>query len=116
MVLLAGFIGTVTAIWLYNNFVGWLSFLNATLPPVGAIIALDFFLHREKYAEGAEVEKNYNPGAIVGVIAGALAGNYIPVGIAALNGMVVACACFLVYDFISQRQEAGQSAKAVIER
>lgn len=115
MVLLAGFIGTVAAIWLYNNFVGWLSFLNATLPPVGAIIALDFFMHREKYAEGVKVERNYNPGAIVGVIAGALAGNYIPVGIAALNGMVVACACFVIYDFFSQKQEAAQSAKAAVE-
>ncbi|MBO6040744.1 MAG: cytosine permease, partial [Oscillospiraceae bacterium] len=40
MVLVAGVIGTVTAIWLYNNFVSWLSFLNATLPPVGALVIL----------------------------------------------------------------------------
>jgi hypothetical protein len=44
-----------------------------------------------------------------------LAGNYIPVGIAALNGMVVACACFVIYDFFSQKQEAAQSAKAAVE-
>ena len=71
MVLVSGIIGTVASIWLYNNFVGWLSFLNATLPPVGAIIALDYFMHREKYAEGSEVDRNYNPGAIIGVIGGA---------------------------------------------
>lgn len=31
-----GIIGTVCALWLYNNFVGWLTFLSAAIPPVGA--------------------------------------------------------------------------------
>lgn len=104
MVLVAGFIGTVTAIWLYNNFIGWLSFLNATLPPIGAIIAVDFFMHKEKYAEGASVERKFNLGAIAGVIAGALAGNFIPFGIAAVNAMVVASACFLLTEMTSKKQ------------
>lgn len=104
MVLVAGFIGTVTAIWLYNNFIGWLSFLNATLPPIGAIIALDFFMHREKYTEGASVERKFNLGAIAGVIAGALAGNFIPFGIAAVNAMVVASACFLLTEMTGKKQ------------
>jgi cytosine permease len=110
MVLVAGFVGTVAAIWLYNNFVGWLSFLNATLPPVGAIIALDFFLNRESYAEDAEVETNYNLGAIIGVIAGALAGNFLPFGIAAINAMVVACACYVVYGVLFQKPQISQQA------
>lgn len=104
MVLAAGFIGTVTAIWLYNNFIGWLSFLNATLPPIGAIIALDFFLNRHKYAEGAPVERKFHLGAIIGVIAGALAGNLVPFGIAAVNAMVVASACFLLAELASKKQ------------
>ena len=49
MVLVSGAVGTVAAIWLYNNFVGWLNFLNATLPPVGAIVMLDYFIHRTAY-------------------------------------------------------------------
>ena len=116
MVLVSSIIGTVASIWLYNNFVGWLSFLNATLPPVGAIIALDYFMHREKYAEGSEVDRNYNPGAIIGVIGGALAGNYIPIGIAALNGMAVACACYVAYELMSiKKQVAKKAAKTVTE-
>jgi cytosine permease len=104
MVLIAGLIGTVTAIWLYNNFIGWLSFLNATLPPIGAIIALDFYMHRENYSEKSTVEKKFNFGAIVGVAAGALAGNFIPLGIAAINAIVVACACFLFAELTLQKQ------------
>lgn len=102
MVLIAGFVGTVAAIWLYNNFIGWLSFLNATLPPVGAIIALDYFIHRKNYTEGSSVERNFNFGAIIGVVAGALAGNFVSFGIAAINAMIVACACFLIAELINK--------------
>lgn len=106
MVLVAGAVGTVAAIWLYNNFIGWLNFLNATLPPVGAIITLDFFLHREKYREGFEIQEKANPGALVGVVAGALVGNFVHWGIASLNAMVVACLCYFVYDRIMSARTA----------
>ena len=97
MVLAAGLIGTVTAIWLYNNFVSWLSFLNATLPPIGAIIILDFFLNRERYQQAEKLEK-VNWGAVAGVVLGALAGNFIGWGIASINAMIVAVACYLIYN------------------
>jgi cytosine permease len=108
MVLVAGIIGTAAAIWLYNNFVGWLSFLNATLPPVGAIIALDFFLHRKNYTEESKVERRFNFGSIIGVAAGALAGNYIHFGIASINAIVAACICYLAAEFLFQRQPADE--------
>ena len=90
MVLIAGVVGTLTAIWLYNNFIGWLSFLNATLPPIGAIIMLDFFLNKAAYAEGSVDTRKVNWAAIAGVVAGALVGNFVKWGIAAINAMVVA--------------------------
>ncbi len=103
MVLIAGIIGTVAAIWLYNNFISWLAFLNATLPPVGAIIALDFFLHKAAYSDDSQVERKFNIGAIIGIIAGALAGNFVPFGIAAINAMVVACICYIAAEIISKK-------------
>lgn len=98
MVLIAGVIGTATAMWLYFNFIGWLSFLNATLPPVGAIIALDFFMHRSEYNSDEVADRKVNWGAILGVIAGALVGNFVSFGIAAINAMVVACVLYFVAD------------------
>jgi cytosine permease len=98
MVLIAGVIGTASSMWLYYNFIGWLSFLNATLPPVGAIIALDFFLHRNKYRTEQFSQRTVNWGAIIGVVAAALVGNFVTMGIAALNGMIVAVVCYLVAD------------------
>ncbi|MEX2444752.1 MAG: cytosine permease [Alkalispirochaeta sp.] len=98
MVIIAGVIGTATAMWLYFNFIGWLSFLNATLPPVGAIIALDFFMHRSEYNSDEVADRKVNWGAILGVVAGALVGNFVSFGIAAINAMVVACVLYFAAD------------------
>ncbi|WP_031386539.1 cytosine permease [Desulfonatronum thiodismutans] len=106
MVLIAGVIGTASSMWLYFNFIGWLSFLNATLPPVGAIIALDFFLHRDKYRNEQFSQRTVDWGAIIGVVAAALVGNFVTVGIAALNGMIVAVACYIAADKLIYAKKA----------
>ncbi len=98
MVLISGAIGTVTASWLYYNFVSWLSFLNSTLPPIGAIIICDYFMHKAKYKSDDTVHKPVKIGAIVGVVAGALVGNFVTFGIASINSMVVAIICYVIID------------------
>ncbi len=102
MVLVAGVIGTVTAIWLYNNFVSFLNILNATLPPVGAIIMLDFFLNKENYTEDSVVNTKVNIGSVLGVIAGALVGNLVHWGIASINAMVTACVVYLIFRAVTK--------------
>ncbi len=96
MVLAAGVVGTLTAIWLYNNFVSFLNILNATLPPVGALVILDYFLHKENYAAETVVTRDVNWGAILGVAGGALVGNLVHWGIVSLNAMAAACVIYLV--------------------
>ena len=103
MVIVSGVIGTVAAIWLYNNFIGWLNFLNATLPPIGAIIILDYFLNRAKYRTEDEGKLSVNWGAVLGVVAGALVGNFVKWGIASVNAMAVACVCYLVFNGLFNR-------------
>ena len=115
MVIVSGIIGTVLAVWLYNNFIGWLNFLNATLPPVGMIIMMDFFMHRDSYKAGSVVERNVNWGAIAGVVAGALVGNLtngtlIPdfvFGVAAVNAMVVAGIIYYAVDRLVYKGKTG---------
>lgn len=104
MVLFSGVLGTLTAIWLYNNFVGWLNILNCTLPPVGAIIVLDYFCHRKDYEQWDVIKKQVNWFSIAGVIAGALVANLVPVGIASINGMAVACICYLAGEAAARRR------------
>ena len=98
MVIAAGVIGTAFSVWIYNNFILFLVFLNATLPPIGAIIILDYFMHRESYRQGREPKNDINWGAVTGVVAGAFAGRMGNVGISSVNAMAVACICFYVYS------------------
>ena len=86
---------TVLAVWLYWNFTGWLNILNCTLPPVGIILVMSFFMDREKYKD-VEVTENVNWFAVSGVVLGAVVANLVPWGIASINGMIVAAVCYLV--------------------
>jgi purine-cytosine permease-like protein len=95
MVLVSGIIGTVLAVWLYWNFCGWLNILNCTLPPVGIILVLGYFLNKEKYQD-VEVSENVNWFAVIGVVLGAVVANLMHWGIASINGMVVAAVCYLI--------------------
>ena len=96
MVIISGIIGTVAAVWLYWNFCGWLNVLNCTLPPVGIILILHYFMNRKAYAEGTVPEKTVNWWAIAGVVIGAVVANLVKWGFPAINGMVVAAICFLI--------------------
>ena len=104
LVLVAGVLGTLTALWLYDNFVGWLSFLNAALPPIGAILIADFFRHRDEYLRELRPTRPVNVGAVAGVIAGGLVGWFATGGIAAINAMAVAVVCYLLGEAVTRRR------------
>ncbi|MBO4434318.1 MAG: cytosine permease [Bacteroidales bacterium] len=90
MVIISGVIGTVAAVWLYWNFCGWLNVLNCTLPPVGIILILHYFVNRRKEVK----EKTVDWSAIIGVVAGAVVANLVHWGFASINGMAVAALCW----------------------
>ena len=102
MVLISGAIGTVAAIWLYWNFCGWLNILNCTLPPVGIILVLSYFLNREAY-KTTECTQKVNWFAVIGVVLGAVAANLIHWGIASINGMAIAAVCYLIGHYVSKK-------------
>ena len=83
-----GIIGTLCALWLYNNFVGWLTFLSAAIPPVGGVIIADYLINRRRYASfhsATFVPVNWV--AILSVALGVAAGNIIP-GIVPVNAVL----------------------------
>ncbi len=102
MVLVSGVIGTVAAVWLYNNFCNWLNVLNCTLPPVGIILILDYLLNKKNYAE-IEAKETVNWFSVAGVVLGAVVANLVKVGIASINGMAVAAVCYLIGYFIRKK-------------
>ncbi|MBQ6199456.1 MAG: cytosine permease [Bacteroidales bacterium] len=96
MVLISGIIGTVAAVWLYWNFCGWLNVLNCTLPPVGIILILSYFMDRKAYLDGTVEIKTVNWFSVAGVILGAVVANLVHWGVPALNGMAVAAVCYCI--------------------
>jgi cytosine permease len=104
MVLVSGAVGTVCSVWLYNNFISYLNILNGTLPPLGALIILDYFLHKDNYKAGSAVARNVNWGSILGVAAGALVGNLVHWGITSVNAMVTACVVYLIFNALDKKK------------
>ncbi|MCP1160616.1 cytosine permease [Bacillus infantis] len=97
VVIFNGIIGTILAMWLYNNFVGWLTILGAALPPVGAIILADYFIiNRGKYKKFEQMRfKAVNWPAMMAWGAGVAAANFIP-GIPPVNALLGAAITFVV--------------------
>ena len=103
MVLVGGIIGTIAAVWLYWNFCGWLNVLNCTLPPIGAILIISYFMNRKSYeSDDAEI-KTVNWASVIGVVLGAVVANLLKWGIPAINGMIVAIICYLIGYAVSKK-------------
>ncbi|WP_022869101.1 cytosine permease [Schaalia vaccimaxillae] len=96
MTLLSGILGTLAALWLYTNFVGWLNFLNAALPPIGAVLIADYFMRHRRYSSTDEDAQPVHWHAVIAVIVGGLVGWYSTWGISAVNAIVVAVAIHAV--------------------
>ncbi|MEZ8146064.1 cytosine permease [Enterovibrio norvegicus] len=100
-----GIIGTLCALWLYNNFVGWLTFLSAAIPPIGGIIIADFIKNRERYKDFANAEfQTVNWAAIAGVAIGIAAGHLLP-GVVPLNAVLGGAISFLILDMLNANKQ-----------
>ncbi|ABR74553.1 cytosine permease [Actinobacillus succinogenes] len=93
-----GIVGTVCALWLYNNFVGWLTFLSAAIPPVGGVIIADYLLRSKSYADFEKAHfVNINWAAILAVAAGVACGQFIP-GIIPVNAVLGGAVAYLILN------------------
>ncbi|CAM3904580.1 cytosine permease [Mesobacillus zeae] len=104
VVIFNGIIGTVMAMWLYNNFVGFLTILGAALPPIGAIIIADYFiLNRGKYRSFENMKfKSVNWLALTAWGAAVMIAKFAP-GIPPLNGILGAAFIYTVLGFAANR-------------
>ena len=110
LVLINGAVGTLAALWLNNNFVGWLNILNTFIPPVGAILIVDYLIcNKGHYKPLDEMKfKTVNWAAVIAWALGtivALVGadkfpgihvDFLASSLPALNGMVVAIIVYLL--------------------
>lgn len=106
LVLLSGAVGTVTAVWLYYNFVGFLNLLSGMIPPVGAVLILHYYLHKADYYVTDYHGSTVNLAGIAGVVAGGFVGVLVTWGIKPVNSLVVAAVVFLIVDRLTANKEA----------
>lgn len=104
MVLISGVIGTLLSVWLYYNFCGWLNILNCTLPPVGIILVLSYFMNKKAYDTDTVKMVTVNWFAVAGVILGAIVANVVTWGIASINGMAVAAVCYVIGELVHKNK------------
>lgn len=104
VVIVNGIIGTILAMWLYNNFTGFLTTLGSVLPPIGAILIADYFIvRRGKYpAFETMTFKAVNWNAMIAWAIGAGAAKFLP-GIPPLNGLIGAAVVYVVLSVITAK-------------
>lgn len=102
VVLFNGLLGTVSALWLYSNFVSFLSLLGSMIPAVGGIIIADFFIVKKgKYEDFKDAKfKVINYKAIAACVLGVIAGKYLTIGIPPLNSLLVTGLTHVVLSII----------------
>ncbi|CAK7007253.1 MAG: Cytosine permease [Desulfovibrio sp.] len=107
--IIAGVIGTLFADFLYNNFVGWLTFLSVSLPPIGGIIVADFFIRRKRTIHEGERPERLRPAAMIAWVVAIAISKLSPAEgifcVAPLNAIIAAAIVYLLADkLISGKQ------------
>ncbi|WP_058484980.1 cytosine permease [Defluviitalea phaphyphila] len=103
LVIFNGVVGTVGAMWLYNNFVGWLTFLGSAIPPIGGIIIADYFIVKKmKYPDFTSIQfKDVKWTGLVAWALGIIVAKFVP-GIPTLNGIIGAALCYVVISMLEK--------------
>ncbi len=99
MVIVNGIVGTLLALYLYNNFVGFLNVLNSMLPSIGGVLIADYFLvHKAKYIDFAQKKiSKFRWSAVAAWGAGVLAATYLP-GVAPVNSVATSIVVYVIIE------------------
>jgi cytosine permease len=117
VVIFNGIVGTIAAMWLYNNFVGWLTILGTALPSIGAIILADYFIvNRGKYKRFEEMEfKAVNWIALLAWAVGIAGANFVP-GIPPINALLGSVLTFVIVSKITVLVQARNASMTELKK
>jgi len=109
MVLVNGALGSLCAVVLYNHFIAFLTLLGSCLPPIGAIIISDYFLHgRQRWHNQAVFDTRIRFSAVVAWLAGCAAAQLLP-GLPPLNGLFAAALVYLALECTLGRSRSSEN-------
>lgn len=103
MSMINGIIGTLCAVWLYNNFIGWLTFLSTAIPPIGGVIIADYFINKKRYqflTNGSKRRVNWI--AIIAVALGIICAKYLP-GVVPINSVLGSAISYIIMTSIERK-------------
>lgn len=105
-VVVNGLVGTILAMWMYNNFVGFLTLLGAAIPSIGAIIITDyFFVKRREYKAFDEMTfKSVNWVSIAAWGVGVAFAQVAP-GITPLNALLGTAVIYFVFMKVAEAKK-----------
>ncbi len=105
-VVVNGLVGTILAMWMYNNFVGFLTLLGAAIPSIGAIIITDYFFvkHREYKAFDEMTFKSVNWVSIAAWGVGVAFAQVAP-GITPLNALLGTAVIYFVFMKLAEAKK-----------
>ncbi|MBB6066553.1 cytosine permease [Methanococcus maripaludis] len=103
VVIFNGLIGTLGALILYNNFVGWLTLLSSIIPSIGGIIISDYFINkRQKYASLENIKvKKVHWNAVIAWVFGVFASQFLP-GISPINAVFGSAIIYVVLETLGK--------------
>lgn len=103
LTLVNGFLGILSALWIYHHFVSWLTFLSMAISPVGGIIIADYFIHKDKYLDlKNSEEQQLNSIAFAAVTAGILGPHYLP-GIVPINAVLCSVSSYFILTLLKKK-------------
>lgn len=111
MAMFNGLIGTLCAVWLYNNFVEWLTFLSTAIPPIGGVIIADYLINKKRYqalANGSRRKINWV--AIVAVASGIICAKCLP-GVVPINSVLGSAISYIIITPIERRMRLSRGRK-----
>jgi cytosine permease len=118
VILVLGLVATAGAMFLYNNFQGFLSSLGTFIPPVGGILIADYFINDKNRYKNFEnqVFENVNIYAVVSMVLGVVAAIYTP-GIPPINGVLTSVICYTVSTkLIKRTNSVSEKLEIAIEK
>lgn len=113
MSIVNGLLGTLCAVWLYNNFVGWLTFLSAAIPPIGGVLIADYIINKKQYqnlANGSRKQVNWI--AILAVAIGIICAKMLP-GIVPINSVLGSGISYIILSITINKIKYSIEAKYV---
>ncbi len=111
---IAGGVGTILAVaGIINQFINYLMLLTSAIPPIAGVMIADYWILKKGDASRWSSTPGINWGGVISWVLGVIASNAVKIGIAPLNGIVVAMLSYLIISALVKQSSPALERKDV---